>query len=371
MMNKSPVYRSSLRILFVISALNPGGAQRVVSVLANEMARRQIVVGILTIRPGEDAFILDPRVTRIAADTSVTGATVVAPFRRFFRIRNTIRQETKRFHPTCVISFLSILNIRVLNALRRERVPVLVSERNTKEALDGFAWRILRRLSYPLAKGLVVQTQRQAHAFSGHNSNIVVIPNPLELPKPGPFERKEKIILLVGRMSPQKQFDRFLEEIAASDLDGYRIVLAGERREPMASRIDAIISRPDYPHVVELLGHVPDLASLYDTAAIFVLPSRHEGFPNALSEALAWGCSVAGFDCPTGPAELIRDGENGYLIPDQDWNALCASVQYLVKDDTTRYAFYASAISGQKKYGVSEITERWITLCDGISLEGT
>jgi GalNAc-alpha-(1->4)-GalNAc-alpha-(1->3)-diNAcBac-PP-undecaprenol alpha-1,4-N-acetyl-D-galactosaminyltransferase len=355
--------RRSRRILFVIGSLTPGGAERVISMLSNEFVRSDTDVAILTVDPGQDAFELDPRVIRIRADTTVPGRSIMAAILRFVRTRRQIRRAVAEYRPTCIFSFLNTLNVRVLDALRGVSVPIFISERNTKDSLSSVGWRLLRQRTYPRATGLVVQTQRQADAFAGYNRDITIIPNPLDIPSPRPRNKKERIILLVGRMSPQKQFDRFLEEVRNTDLKGYKIVIAGERREPMDSAIATIINDDQYPHEVEVVGHVSDTASLYDAAEVFVLPSRHEGFPNALSEALAWGCSVVSFDCPTGPAELIDDQKNGLLVPDQDWDGLREALQTVLSDHTLRDRFYAAAIEGQKKYALPLIARRWLSLC--------
>jgi GalNAc-alpha-(1->4)-GalNAc-alpha-(1->3)-diNAcBac-PP-undecaprenol alpha-1,4-N-acetyl-D-galactosaminyltransferase len=355
-------------LLFIIGSLTPGGAERVVSILANSLASAGCPVGVLTIDAGEDAFPLDQGVDRIRAHTTIQGHSVRAAFKRYRLIRRAIHEEVIRYNPACVVSFLNTLNVRVIDALRHVRVPLFISERNTKESLQGLFWRFLRRILYPKATGLIVQTQRQACAFAGYNRFIRVIPNPLVLPSPRPAEEKEKIILLVGRMSPQKQFDRFLEEIRPLDLNGYRVVIAGEMREPMMSRIDAVLSRGDYPHTVDVIGHVADLGTLYDAAAVFVLVSRYEGFPNALSEALSWGCAAVSFDCPTGPAELITDGVNGRLVADQDWQALRLALQEVITDESMQVRFYQSALEKQKQYDARIVAQQWRALCQSESM---
>lgn len=357
------------RVLFVVGSLSPGGAERVVSLLANECARLGVEVGILTIKPREDVFPLDPRVERVRIDISGSSKSLAGAIRGFLARRKHIRETVEAFRPTVVFSFLNYVNIRVLDALKGVPFPVFVSERNTISAISGLKWRLLRRLLYDRADGLVVQTVRQRREFERYNEFIPVIPNPLELPQNVSFEEKEPIILLVGRMSHQKQFDTFLKHVPVESLGEYRIVIAGEFRDPMKQRIDRFLQDSPLADKVTLLGHTDDLDALYRRAAVFVLSSRYEGFPNALSEALAYGCACVAFDCPNGPAEMIDHGTNGLLVKAQDWDALINGIKEVVDDKSLRSRLFINAIEGQKKFDLSRIARRWLALVDASFVE--
>jgi GalNAc-alpha-(1->4)-GalNAc-alpha-(1->3)-diNAcBac-PP-undecaprenol alpha-1,4-N-acetyl-D-galactosaminyltransferase len=352
------------RILFVIGSLTPGGAERVVSLLANECSRSGYPVGVLTIKTGEDAFPLLEQVERIRIDISGSSRSVIGAIDGYVRRRRAIREAIDSFHPNAVFSFLNYVNIRVLGAVRGAPYPVFVSERNTISAISGVRWRVLRRLLYPRARGLIVQTTRQRKQFRGFNRSISVIPNPVVVPNELSFSEKEPIILLVGRMSEQKQFDKFLSRMREIDLGEYRIAIAGEFRSPMRERIEAILEGSTLAERVELLGHVSETEPLYRKAAIFVLPSRYEGFPNALSEALSYGCACVSFDCPTGPSEMIEDRSNGFLVGDQDWDALIAGVQTVMHDHGIRRRFFDQAIEHQRRYALPAIAREWLSLAD-------
>jgi GalNAc-alpha-(1->4)-GalNAc-alpha-(1->3)-diNAcBac-PP-undecaprenol alpha-1,4-N-acetyl-D-galactosaminyltransferase len=354
--------RTRLRIVMVIGSLKPGGAERVLSLLANELYRSGHVVSIVTIKPGTDVFELESGVQRVRLSIAGESTNPLHALRLFFQRGRLIRDGILAQKPDCVLSFLDVVNVRVLIALWRSRVPVFVSERNTIHAMKGRLWPILRRCTYPRATGLIVQTERQAQQFHRYNRNIVVIPNPLVLPEPPSFNAKEPIILLVGRMNYQKQFDTFLDVMSKEDLGEFRITIVGEHRSPMIDNINRILSESSLRGRVEISGHIANIADYYSRAAVFVLPSLHEGFPNALSEALSYGCSCVSFDCPTGPAELITDGHNGILVPDQDWDAMKRGVLTVIRDRPLRQRFFHNAVERQAQYALPNIAERWENL---------
>ena len=352
------------RVLFVVGSLTPGGAERVVSLLASEFVRLGVEVGILTIKPSEDAFSLEEGVERIRIDISGSSRSLIEACRGFRARRTQIREAVEAFRPTAVFSFLNYVNIRVLDALKGVSFPVFISERNTISAISGFKWRVLRRLLYDRADGLIVQTARQRREFRRFNEFIPAIPNPVELPDDVSFDEKEQIILMVGRMSHQKQFDVLLEHLPTDFLGEYRIVIAGEFRQPMKRRIDQILRDSPLSDRVTLLGHTTDLGSLYRRAAVFVLSSRYEGFPNALSEALAYGCACVAFDCPSGPREMIEHRMNGMLVENQKWEQLVDSMREVMEDESLRRCLYENAIERQKAFALPTIARVWLSLID-------
>jgi glycosyltransferase involved in cell wall biosynthesis len=95
-------------------------------------------------------------------------------------------------------------------------------------------------------------------------------------------------------------------------------------------------------------------------AAIFVLSSRYEGFPNALLEAMACGCAVVSFDCPSGPAELINNEVNGMLVAPEDADALATVMRRLINDAELRRRLGAGAETVRERFALPRIAGHWM-----------
>ena len=171
------------RIALVVPSLGAGGAERVISIMANHWAARGIAVTVITIDSAEsDFYLLDPRVSRAALDVAADSVGLRQAFannaQRISRLRSAIRDA----HPDAVISFITSTNVLALIAGALEHVAVIVSERiDPTEEEASTVWRGLRRVLYPRAQAVVTQTAEVAswaEAFVPR-ARVHIIPNPV------------------------------------------------------------------------------------------------------------------------------------------------------------------------------------------------
>src|SRR5690606_13846874 len=106
-------------------------------------------------------------------------------------------------------------------------------------------------------------------------------------------------------------------------------------------------------------GHVGNVAHWYERADLFVLSSRAEGFPNVLVEAMASGCAVVATRCDAGPAEIVRDGEDGLLVAPNDIDALAGALDALMGDDALRKRLARRATEARHRFAEDAILDRW------------
>jgi GalNAc-alpha-(1->4)-GalNAc-alpha-(1->3)-diNAcBac-PP-undecaprenol alpha-1,4-N-acetyl-D-galactosaminyltransferase len=336
-----------MRITLVIPSLERGGAERVMSILANSWAEQGRDVTLLTLnRGGVPAYPLDPSVKlrNLGLPGEAASHFVSAVWRQVGRIR-AIRRAIRESPPDLIISFLERTNILTLAATRWLDVPVIVSERADPALYDiGRMWQILRRLAYRFADALVCQTSSALDWFQKRiEVRGWVIPNPVVLPSEsaGLDHGWDKdggglTIVAMGRLISQKGFDLLLDafsQIAGRYADWALVILGdGPDRNQLLAQVDTL----KLAERVHFAGAVSNPFAVLRAADLFVLSSRFEGFPNSLCEAMACGVAVVSFDCPSGPAEIIRHEVDGILVPPQNAPALAAALERLMKDPEER-----------------------------------
>lgn len=350
----------------VTDDLGPGGAEKVLSLMANYWAAKGWRITFMTLENGSKPHFwrLDPSVRYMDFDWSKVYRAGIPKIRLLCTLA-ALRSAIGRTKPDIVISFLHANNVAVLMATYRSGVPVIVSERSDPR-YDRIPpkWERLRRLFYPSAACLVTQTQAALDYFPHAVRNRgCVIPNPVALPEG--FEphvktgRPRKSIIGVGRLVPVKGFDRLIEAFArlAAANPNWLLTIWGEG--PERPRLERLVRDLGLQKRVSLPGAAQSIHSKLLEADIFVLSSHHEGFPNSLCEAMACGLPVIGFDCPSGPRAIMRDGIDGILVQPGDIDALSRAIQRLIDDPTFRSHLSENAPLVLERFGMNRVMSEW------------
>ena len=357
-----------MKLALVISSLRGGGAERVLTTVAEELAASGHEVTVITESSAEhDHYRLGPGVCRIALDveweTSTWARKLVANLRRLRRLRKGIVAVAAER----VIVFGETTNLRTLLACLGTGVPVIVSERvDPRRYRIPRAWEWLRRRLYPHAAAVVVQTEavaQWARSFVAP-ARVHVIPNPARVPRPGAPRHhllpSGKIVVAVGRLTEQKGFPLLIEAFARAGLrkDGWHLVILGEG--PGRVAIEAQVRDLGLQDSVSLPGLVAAPEDWLHHADLFVLSSLFEGFPNALLEAMACGVAAIAFDCPSGPAEIIRHDQTGLLLPTSDVGALAAALRNLADDPQRRDRLARAAREDvTTRFALNTVMKQW------------
>ena len=359
-------------IIFFVSSMHGSGAERVAALLCNPWAERghNVTLVVTYSGRGQCVYPLDKRV-KLVYLADIVGTTRKTPWimlRRFWALRRLVRDT----QADVVLSFLTQINIAVLLATRGLGVPIVVSERIYPPAVPlPVIWKILRRITYPWAAKVVMQTQGGLQwlqrAVPGSCGVIIanpcVFPLPHSDPKIAPdtvLPAQRCLLLAAGRLEKQKGFDLLIDAFSslADACTDWDLVILGEGAERQA--LAAQIASKKLNERVLLPGRVGNPGDWYQRADLYAMSSRFEGFPNTLLEALAYGLPTVSFDCLTGPADLIRDGVDGYLVQPQDGPAgLAARLAALMQDPARRAAFAANASDVKQRYSFATVGKAW------------
>lgn len=364
-----------MNILLVIQSLEAGGAERVMSILANRWVEKGWTVQMVTFDDGSTPpfYTLDERVQHKPLGIYKVSSSLREKVGNNVRRLRTLRQEMASRSPDIVLSFMDRTNVLTVLAARSLGLPVVVSERVHPEYHDiGRVWEVLRLFAYWLASAVVVQTERVREYFpTPIRKNSVVIPNPVQVPSAdtekseGPKDCPGELLILgMGRLEQQKGFDLLLDAAAELRSKGtqaaWKIAVLGEgtERETLLEQRD----RRDLQDQVCFPGRVDNPGPWLRRADLFVLSSRYEGFPNALCEAMAHGCPVVATDCPSGPREIIRENVDGILVDSEAPSALAAGMKELIEDPSKRRRMAERGTEILDRYGVECVQEQWENL---------
>jgi glycosyltransferase involved in cell wall biosynthesis len=323
-----------MKIVLVISTLVQGGAERVMSELSNIWFEQGHDVHLVLFTNDKIFYYLEKKIkiTRLNFTNNGRLSKVSNALRAMVKLRLLLKHS----RPDFVLSFITQSNIATILSSLFLGVNVFVSDRSNPFKKQPTVLSILRRLSYRYSTGIIAQTSTAKMILekSTGNKNIYVIPNPIREIKLNPKIKKEKIILNIGRFVPEKGTLYLLEAFARIEGDGWKLILLGDG--PLRTNLENKVKELGLSNSVQMPGIVKNVDDWLSRASIFAFSSISEGFPNALAEAMAAGLPCISFDCNTGPRDIIRDTQNGFLVPVRDSIQFSARLNYLINDSITR-----------------------------------
>ena len=357
-----------MNILLVIGSFQSGGAERQMAAIAEGLAVRGHRVLLVTASPHADdipcaASVRRERLPCRRVPLGTMGRLVhriLVPMVVILQARR-LRKLVIEHKTDCAIGFLNVSNLVLIAATRGTGVPVIVSDRNNPwiYRVDSCVIRSLKRLLYPYASLIVVQTGDLAAAYTGaYGVNTAIIPNCLVFVPPA-LSRPSKSIRALGRLIQVKGHDVLIRAFAESGVwrSGWTLTIGGTG--PELTQLKLTARRAGVDHVTRFAQTVSDPKDFLSEAGIFVLPSRSEGFPNVLLEAMACGCPSIATACRSGPSALIHSGSNGILVPVDDVNAMAAAITTLVTDEQLRRNLGGMAREVVDRYSKQRITDQW------------
>lgn len=359
------------KICFVMNTMNAGGAERVVSILANGFSEKGYHVTILVTSNNDSFYSLNPEINYTKLSLSYISETSGRINKYINRIKSLI-QFLKKEKPDIVITF--ILNIETIIACKVAGIKVLVSERNNPRFDPPYlVLRMLRKLVYPLANGFVFQTNDVRELFGkGIKQKSIVIPNPLNehLPKKTNGVERTNTVVSVGRLERQKDHKTLLNAFAIvhRKFPDYELIIYGEGN--LRKELEEKIKSLGIEESVRLPGKTEDIYSKIINSKVFVFSSLYEGYPNALIEAMALGIPVVSTRCGYGPSEVIEEGTNGFLVSIGNEKEMAEKIEYIIENDAEAERIGRNATIIRGKLKSDDIVSKWINYINSIIKNG-
>jgi len=350
-----------MKIFLIIPSLKQGGAERVISELANEFALKEHEVHVVILAISEDFYSLHPgiRIHRLGFLNKGAIKKQIVEINTFIKLRKLLNTEK----PDVSLSFGTKYNILTILASRFLNLKVFVSDRSNPKKKIAWHINLLRQLTYRFATGVIAQTSlaKEIQERIAWNKNITVIPNPVKQVKFFHEIKREKIILNVGRLVPEKGQKYLLEVFKKLNAPNWKLVILGDG--PLRKNLQNQAKKLQIENNVIMPGAVNNVDEWLAKASIFALPSVSEGFPNALQEAMAASLPCVSFDCDAGPRDIIEDGVNGLLVEPYNVDDFSEKLALLMNNAELRMSIGTEAKKIKKKLDISIIADNYLKFC--------
>ncbi len=346
-----------MKLLFTLGALGHGGGERVVSVLASELARLGHEVEIMLYYDREIWYPLHPAVKVIAEEKELGKKGILSHL-------SFKRKYVKKGEFDAVISFLAPFNMLTVVSLLGVKTPLIVADRNDPRRIPSNKLvRLARNFLYRFADCTVLQTKaNQSYFAKAIQKKSQVIYNPIDLGKYtgiGLTAQKSKRIVSVGRLTRQKNQIMLLEAFCkfAKAHPDYRLTIYGDG--DFRPQLEQKVAELGLTEWVDLPGGIKDVPEAIKDAEFFVLSSDFEGMPNALIEAMCVGLPVIS-TAVSGATDLVIDGENGLLTQCGNTEELTMAMERMATDAGLRQKTAQNAALLADELTLDKITDKWL-----------
>ncbi len=322
------------KICIVGPCINMGGIERASSTIANSFSKQGHDVLYLAIFKHRKFFTLLPEVRydEPLDGSNVTSLNLIKTIRR---IRSVVRQ----FNPDAIVAFNKFYAALTLIATIGLGKKIFVSERSSPLYKWPLKSELINRFAFWINPpvGIIAQTQIAAEYQRKRlpkKTRFEILPNALrKVNRYSEIDRKDWI-LAVGRLDDHlKGFDQLVEAYARCHTNWKLVFAGGDENGHVLKKQAEQLGVSDS---IVFLGKVENIDEVYAQAGIFVIPSRSEGFPNALCEAMAAGLPCISFDFVAGPRDIIVDGMNGIIVPNGNIQEMANAINDLINDPRKR-----------------------------------
>ncbi len=354
------------KICLIVDSLSDGGAERVAALLSLELGKFDYQVSIICLRDEIQYFFQGELYNLGLNDSKIKIIKQVSKFLKFknaynntnadiyvdFRIRN--RSLLERLFHTFVFDLskmiFTIHSFEVFYHIPKSKW--FYAQYNKAHAIVGVSDAIVQKMQmlFPFKNLYYISNFSQSETSITYSSTLDI-----NMP----------FILAVGRLNNStKQFDQLIDAYLQTNFfkAQFPLYIIGEGQD--RGVLETQITHRELGDYVHLLGYKSEVKHYMKLAKIVVMSSVVEGFPMVLLEALTVGTPVVSFDCPSGPSELIIDGENGILVENQNFDALINAMDKMHSDAEFYKHCKSNTITSVEKFSAKNVISKWEQLLD-------
>lgn len=356
------------KLVLLISTLAMGGAERVVSLLADGWSKQKIDLAVVTFAdPDSDFYPLPENVQRVSlklqGPSNNIHQAITTNLKRLMTLRRTFRQ----LRPDAIISHLDAMNVLAVIAAAGLSIPVVATEHTNLEEYQEhlpLPWRILRRFTYKRTAAVVAvsnNTLNQLACFVPQRL-LQVIPNPAD---PAGCQGKPSLniegpaIVSMGRLVESKGIDMLIKAFALSikKNPAWSLLILGDG--PERNKLESYAKELGVGEKCIFSGAINNPGPTLAQAEIFALASRYEGFPMSLVEAMVCGLPVVCTKYSPDTGEIVSDGVDGILVDVDDVAGLTAALNQLMSNDDLRNQMSLKAKELTERFSLESVLNQW------------
>jgi glycosyltransferase involved in cell wall biosynthesis len=336
------------RIAIFFHDLGIGGAERVMLQLARGFIEAGHPVDLVLARAE------GPLLSEVPSNARVIDFDTASPLTMLVKLMRYLRSEKPQalLSPFEVTSVIAIVAKRITHVSTRVvvRISVHLSRNKRAKKWKKTLERLVVSRIYPLADGIIAVSQGVAEDLALYvgipleRVNVIYSPvhsdqriTSAEQSVPHPFFEDSQcpVILGAGRLTEQKDFFTLIKafDLLRKKIPS-RLIILGDGEDRQA--LEELVQVSGLQGLVDLPGFEINPFAFMKRASIFVLSSKWEGLPNVLIQALACGCPVISTDCLSGPSEILKGGEYGFLVPVGDVDAMAEAMGTVLRGNTRK-----------------------------------
>jgi glycosyltransferase involved in cell wall biosynthesis len=320
--------KKNKHICIISPSLKSGGIERALTLVAEGFASKGYEVTFMSCLKTTHFFNLSPKI-KLQEPNFSRKKGIINKVTTYLNLLWWIRKKVTESKPDVVLVYGDYFAPMVLLALLGVHVPKYISDRMDPNLKFPWSIRLAKKILYPTATGMIAQTEKSAKINRnryGNKLKIVVIPNAVRTFYFDKYSKKKQILSL-SRLHPEKGLDMAIEAFAKVNVPEWKWLVAGAGNQNEMKNYQEKIKSLGLEKRFVLLGEVKNIEKLLEESEIFVLPSKNEGFPNALCEAMASGLICITFEHLNDPNIITKNNWDGIVLKKYDSGELASAIE--------------------------------------------